>query len=643
MTDAALVRAAQGTDFAAALAAPPLTNLRRIGGEMFAWTDRDPRRGPARPRGAVLRHLLAQFVGPGRRVLIAGPHADDLVSALTDGGATVSWLLRSLGDAEETARSHPAVTVLAGTAARLDPLDTFDLVVAADGVTRLNSLEGEQLTADELLDRLAGAVRPDGALVLMHDNHFGLHHTVRLEPAGRDRTDAAWYPIDEHDPHRPASRTQLTDRLTEAGLTVDVTYAAFPEPSAPTVLIGPGLLGNVSSPLRPRLGTALSQAFAAAYRGRPVLSDPRRLVHRALRAGAEDAVAPAWLLIARAPGDTTAAVDPRDPLIALAPGGATAAADPLIALPPGATAAAGGHDLLIGDVHGSFAYEMKVAQGVVRTAVLSPLQRPAQRGGLRRIGEPAAPGADTGYVLEDRLLHLAATADLRGLRAELARFDGWLCEQARDGKLTGPVALAGLADVFVTGDGPALLPTRWEPIEPVPLTTARTRAAWDFAVQLITSGRPHPWPVTSSAVDLTGILLGMVGRGVAEHEVRAAVDLHVALESAEHDLTLSEQQERRLRLLTVTPGTAAVDVAGFRELTEALWRQRYQASHLLAMMEWTEGMIQSRDIALSKMDLELQFYRRGLAGKLLMIGKQAYRAMRRDGGKFLRGARSGPR
>ena len=68
MSDAAALVPSEGTDYAAALARPPLTNLRRIGGEMFAWTDRDPRRGPALPRGAVLRHLLAQFAG-------AGPHA----------------------------------------------------------------------------------------------------------------------------------------------------------------------------------------------------------------------------------------------------------------------------------------------------------------------------------------------------------------------------------------------------------------------------------------------------------------------------------------------------------------------------------------------------------------------------------------
>jgi hypothetical protein len=603
MSDAAALLPSQGTDFAAALAAPPVPNLRRIGGEMFAWSDRDPQRSPVLPRGAAVRHLLGQLAAPGRTVLVAGPHSDELVASLVETGATVSWLLRSLRDAEQSARIHPDVTVLTGAAAKLDPADRFDLVVAVDGVERLNSAEGEQLSPAELIDRLAEAVQPDGALVLMHDNHLGLHHTVRLEPGARERKDASWYPVDDHDPYRPASREQLVDRLVNAGLGLTTTYAAFPEPAVPTVLIGEGLLGNVSSPLRPRLGTAIAQALASGFRGKTVLSDPRRLAKRALLAGAEGTVAPGWLVIARASGEAEVA----------------------------------NHELLIGDARGTFAYEIASGDGEVRTSVLEPLHGTIERSGLRRISRLEAPGADLGYVLEERLLHLAATNNLRQVRIELARYDAWLRDRESDGLLTGPIALAGLADVFVTEEGPTLLPTRWEPIEPVSREVAEIRAVWQFAVQLITSGQPHPWPITSSAVDITAVLLGMVGIGVADAQVRPAVDLHLALETADFGLSLSEQHDRKLQLLAVTPGTASVDVEGYRELTEALWRQRYEASHLVSMMEWTEQMISSRDLALSKLDWEVQFYRRSLAGRMLWLARSAYRVVRRDSRKLLKG------
>ena len=595
MSDAAALVPGNRVDYDAALTSPPLANLRRIGGEMFNWTDGDPRRGAARPRGALLRHLIGTLAGPGRSVLVAGPHDDDLVAALAGGGAEVTWLLRSLGDAEAAARAHPAITALAGSPVKLDPAERFDVVVAADGVDRLNSSEGEQMSAAELIDRLAGAVRAGGALLLVHDNPLGVHHTVRLEPGAREHDDAAWYPADDHDIHRPASREQLADRLTAAGLVVDTTYAAFPEPAAPTVLVGPGLLDSGSAPLRPRLGTALSQAFAAGFRGRPVLSDPRRLVHRALRAGAEGTIAPAWLVIARAPG----------------------------------ASAAPAHELLIGDTNSTFAYAVSHAGGEVRSTVLEPLGEPVERAGLRRVAEMDAPGSDAGYVLEERLLHLCAVAGLRELRTELTGYATWLNDRATDGTIAGRAALAGLGDVFVTPDGPALLPTRWTPIEPIPLETVLVRAFWEFAVELITTARPHPWPITSSAADLTAILLGMVGRGVPDGALRAAVELRITVETAEFGLSPEEQRDREVQLRAVTPGTGPIDIPGYRELSEALWRQRYEASHLLAMMEWTERIIGARDHDLSKMDREIQFYRGRPAGKMVVAAKEAYRVVRR--------------
>ena len=58
------------------------------------------------------------------------------------------------------------------------------------------------------------------------------------------------------------------------------------------------------------------------------------------------------------------------------------------------------------------------------------------------------------------------------------------------------------------------------------------------------------------------------------------------------------------------------------------------------MMEWTEQIIESRDVTLSKLDWEVQFYRRTWAGRLLMIARSGYKVVTRDGRKFVRGVRS---
>jgi hypothetical protein len=551
-----------------------MPNLTRAGGEMFNWSESVGRSNP------LLNHLIAGLAGPGRTVLVAGPHPADLVAALAADGADVTWVLRSLTDAEHAAATHPTITVRSGAFGKIDLTRGYDLVVAADGIGRLNSAEGDQLTAGELLDALAGAVRPDGALVLMHDNQLGAHHTVRLDPGARFRDDAAW----SIDTAGPASRAQLTARLTAAGLVPAAAWAAFPEPADPAVLVGGETLGDVASPLRPWLQTVLTQAYTTAFRGRPVLSDPRTLVDRALRAGAEETVAGGWLVIARAPGhaDRSRTWD----------------------------------DVLAADVNGVHAVD---ADG---PRTLAPADRPLELDGLRRVRviQPAVGGR-----LEDRLLALCAAADVRGLRQEIAGYESWL----GTGPVSGPVALADLSGIAVTGDGLAVVSAHWEPVEAVPAQIVLVRALWQFAVRLTTWGRPHPWPITASATDLAAILVGMAGRSLADEELRAAIDLQVMIDSAEFGLDLAGRQAHRLALRAVQPGTAPVDVAGYHQLAEALWRQRYQASHLLAMMEWTERIIQSRDAELSRMDWELRLLRRGWGGRGLMLAKRAYKMVRK--------------
>ncbi|GAB7042057.1 MULTISPECIES: serine/threonine-protein kinase [Catenuloplanes] len=563
-------------------AAAALANLTRIGGEMFAWSD------PTAGCGGALRYLLRTLVpAPGAPVLVAGPHHDELITVLHDAGAAVTCLVRSLGDAEALALRFPAVTVLCGGASRLDPITRYALVVCLDGLERLNSAEGTPLTDDDLLATLAKAVAPDGTLVLRHENPLGVHTAVELDPGARERSDSAWYPPGSA-ADRPASLAELTTRLAIFGLHSTAGYAAFPTPGNPTVLIGPGLLGEVGAPLRGPVQAVLARAFTDAYRDRPVLSDPRRIAGRALRAGAEAVLAPAWVTVSRAAGEVPS------------------------------------HALLAGDADGPHAYTLTPADWGATATTLVPADESVRRGGLRRVN--GAFPVPAGVVLEERLLGLCARADLVGLRTELRRLAAWLDGQSRDGWVSGPMALADAGELLDDGAQLGLAPPRWSPDRPVPVETVLTRVAWRFAARLITSGQPHPWPITSSAVDLTGLLLGMIDRTLRADSLRAAIELELDLSG----LPLAERDGRRRELLALAPGAATIDVPGYRELAEALWRQRYQVSHLLAQMEWTEQIIRSRDLHLSKMDWEIQLYRKSWPGRFLMVARSGYKLVRSD-------------
>lgn len=579
-------------------------NLHLIGGEMYAWSDLDTARGPELARGGALRHVVAGLVAPGATVLVAGPHHDAVIAALLAGGARVSWLCRSLPDAQRAAELFPAVTVLCGSLTKLDPAHRFQVVVAVDGLDRLDSAEVDGHRADAAVQVLAGAVTPGGALALLQDNPLGVQHSVELLPGRHHNVDAAWNPVFDDEDQRPASLAQLTERLAAEGLATTGAFAVYPTVRAPTVLIGRQLWGDTTSPLRGHIGAAVSVALTAAYRGRPVLMDPRRLVGRALRAGAEAVVAPGWLAIARR-----------------GPGGA----------PPER-----GWELLVGEVDDPHTYELTVRDGQPELTVLVPPGPRAASAGMLPVTDlPAYPGA-AGRLFDERLLQLCAAADLGGLRTELARFVDWVGRQARDGLVTGPAALATAATVFDDGYGLSLAPPRWQPAAGVAERVVVLRACWLLAVDLVTSGRPHPWGLSRSAADLTAILVALVGRTPEPDELRAAIDLQVAYDTAERQLTLSEQQAHRVALLGVQPGTPPIDVPGYHELAETVWRQRYQSSHLLAMLDWTEQIIRSRDYWHSRMDWEIQLFRRTWGGRMLLLGRSGYRTLRRDVRAFLR-------
>jgi hypothetical protein len=292
--------------------------LRLIGGEMPVWSDLDGNHGPGPVRGQVLAPLLATASG---RTLVAGPHDPALIDALPADDLTL--LVRGVPDAEALAARYadrPGVTVCCGGPEKLAAEPPYDTVVALDGLARLSSVEGVELAWGEAFGLLLAALRPGGRLLLAVENFLGLHRLVALQA---EVTDSDWVVAGEHDPSRPAGLARVLARLGGAGLDVARTYAAYPAPTAPTVLLGGEILADEE--LRGFLEATLGRACIPL---RDVLTDPGRLAVGALRHGAAAALAPAWVMLARRAPDTADAPPAGEPAAEVAPPEALVAGGP---------------------------------------------------------------------------------------------------------------------------------------------------------------------------------------------------------------------------------------------------------------------------------------------------------------------------
>ncbi|HEX7746000.1 MAG TPA: hypothetical protein VF462_12140 [Micromonosporaceae bacterium] len=577
--------------------------VRRVGGEMFAWSDWDPARGPRVPRGNTLFHLLSELASGSRTVLVAGPHEDEILTRLAARGAAVSCVVRSLADAERIAGAYPDVTVYCGSLGKIDQPDGFDLIVAADGMERLASAEGGQESPDDLLQSLTHLLSSRGVLALMHANICGVQHLVELEPGRHYRSDTAWYPVTEHDELRPASVPQLHDRLRAHGLDVSWDYAVFPTSHLPTVFVAHDIARDVDSPLRGPLGSVLFAALTEAYADTPVVRDPRAIMERAVRTGTAASLAPAWLTLARR-ADATGMAVPH-------------------------------HDLVVGGTD-SFVYEFSVAGSDIRRSVLAPATGEDQSAGLRRVADPGSALHRAGRLFEDHLLQLCGRHDLVGLRAALGRYVAWVQEQSSDGAVAGAAALAGTYDLIFTETDFWPVPSRWAPVEPVPAGVVVARTLWGFAVRLITFNRPHPWHLTASAAELTAILAATAGQSLNQGDLDAAIDLEAGQRAADRDLPPERTAELRAALAGVRADTAGVDIQGYREMADALWRQEYQLQQMHALVAWTEKIIRDRDRALSALDQEVRLYQGTRTEKVFTFLKMAYRKLRFSAGRLKR-------
>lgn len=271
--------------------------VRLLGGELPTWSDLTSAWGPAR-HGAQVPVLLAALAGRSR-VLVAGPHEPDLLTAVADAiDGELTCLVRSipdarlLGEAFDPVADGSRVRIVCGSLDRYDETG-YDAVVALDDVGRLYSTEGPEPAFGTALADLRRLLAPDGVLVVMVDNELGVHRlTADVQPEA-DQSEPAWSRPPAADDTRPRGLAELAERFGSGA----AIWPVYPLPSAPVVAWGPAA-GSVDRSEHAGLFAALSDPAARSLERVRPSADVASLMRRVWRSGRLPEFAAGWLVVA---------------------------------------------------------------------------------------------------------------------------------------------------------------------------------------------------------------------------------------------------------------------------------------------------------------------------------------------------------
>jgi hypothetical protein len=245
---------------------------------MLNWSDLHPADSRPAAGGPAAVSLLAAALKPGDTVLVAGPHATSLYVDVAAQAESIDILVRSAPDAEELAESltHAKTQVYCGSLDRFETDDTYDLIVALDGLERTVGPDTDSLPWSTALAKLTARLAPNGRLLLGATNSFSINKLIqpditaalpRNEDWGRSVADAS-----------PAGLKALQAELQGQ------VFGVYPSLVDAEVLAG----GNE------QMTAAQAARIVAACNGGPTLMDPYRVVMDAAAAGLLVELAPAW-------------------------------------------------------------------------------------------------------------------------------------------------------------------------------------------------------------------------------------------------------------------------------------------------------------------------------------------------------------
>jgi hypothetical protein len=267
-----------------------------IAGEMLNWSDLHPSDGRPALSGAAPAALLEAVLSGGSvgSVLVAGPHSLDLLKVVADRAESVDVLVRSAPDAEEIAEALE-VRVFCGSLDRFGTEhgeNSYDVVVALDGLARLVGPDTPALTWTDALAALKARLAPSGRLLLAAENSFGLERLIQPDPTTTVPRDEAWARDVAGDVAPPAGFKAVSAVVESAGLTATQTFAVYPSLDEAEVA-----LAEVSGPFT---AAVVARSIAARFTG-PTLTDPYRTTQDAIASGLGRELAPGWYFVAGAP------------------------------------------------------------------------------------------------------------------------------------------------------------------------------------------------------------------------------------------------------------------------------------------------------------------------------------------------------
>ncbi|MEU4608651.1 hypothetical protein AB0F43_37155 [Kribbella sp. NPDC023972] len=259
-----------------------------VGGEMLNWSDLHPVDARPAAAGPAAEALLTAALQPGDAVLVAGPHALDLITGIARRVTSVDVLVRSAPDAEEIAErlADTKGDVYCGSLDRFGSEKTYDVIVALDGLERLVGPDTAKLTWADALSTVRDRLAASGRLLFGATNAFGFERLIqpditaalpRNEDWARDVADTA-----------PAGLKPLQAALRDADIEIEQTYAVFP--SLVEAQVGLTAVDGLA-------GVVAARAVAERNTG-PVLMDSYRLVLDSAAAGLALDLAPAWYFVA---------------------------------------------------------------------------------------------------------------------------------------------------------------------------------------------------------------------------------------------------------------------------------------------------------------------------------------------------------